>query len=166
MDGWSYVRKLMKSMRYWNYWISGFFIVFGFVLILLSRTFPIQMGTGDPGSGFWPTVLGFIIIVLSTVLLIVSRFGKSEKLSILINLSSESHSHTYAIIGMSILFCVLLYFAGFVVSLFVFCYTSMFFLGVKSRKEKILTSLIIVGSIYIIFGIILKTPLPLPIFLR
>ena len=155
----------MKSMRFWNSIVSVLFSLFGAAIIILSRTFPGDIGTGDPGSGFWPTALGTLMIALS-ILLLVEGFiipGIKEKV---LCLMSDAHKKVYGVMGLSILFCISTYLLGFLISSFLFVYLSMSMLGIQSKKEKIVTALAINLAIYLLFTVALKTILPLPIFLR
>ena len=155
----------MKSMRFWNIIVSVIFSLLGILFIFLSRNFPVNLGTGDPGSGFWPSTLGLILVFLSILLLVESFVNKRVKEK-KITLSSKEHKIVYIIMGFSVLFSVSTYFLGFIFSSFMFTYIFMSIFGVTSRKEKLLTPLSIIVLLYIVFTIMLHTTLPLPIFLR
>ncbi|MGD8114462.1 MAG: tripartite tricarboxylate transporter TctB family protein, partial [Sphaerochaetaceae bacterium] len=103
----------MKSMCWWNVVVSAVFTLLGISFILLSRNFPVDLGTGDPGSGFWPSMLGMILIFLSVLLLIESFFSRHirEKK---IDLSSHEHKIVYIVMGVSVLFCISTYLLGFI----------------------------------------------------
>ena len=152
-------------MCWWNVGVSAVFTLLGISFILLSRNFPVDLGTGDPGSGFWPSMLGMILIFLSVLLLIESFFSRHirEKK---IDLSSHEHKIVYIVMGVSVLFCISTYLLGFIFSSFMFTYIFMSIYGITNRKEKILTALGIVVLLYVVFTLMLNTALPLPIFLR
>ncbi len=152
-------------MSFWNSIVAVFFTAIGVVMIALSRQFPIDFGAGDPGSGFWPVALGTIMIALSVLLVIQSLLSPTVK-SKMVNLASEPHFKVYMVMGLSVLFCVLVYLAGFLAAALIFIYLVTGVLGDAGHKERILTALIIVAALYIIFTLVLKTSLPLPIFLR
>ncbi len=156
----------MKTMKSWNFFVSAIFILLGVAVIALSREFPIEMGKGDPGSGFWPTVLGLIMIGLGFLLVIISATSKSDKLMADLRMLSDGAKRVYWMIGLTVLFGVLMYLGGLLVALFVFVYLSMGVMDVKSKKERLLFSLILVVSVYLIFQVLLKSPLPPPIFMR
>jgi len=155
----------MKSMRFWNIIVSVIFSILGISFILLSSNFPVNLGTGDPGSGFWPSTLGLILIFLSILLLVESFISKSVKEKT-ITLSSQENKIVYIIMGASVLFCISTYYLGFIFSSFMFTYIFMSIFGITNRKEKLLTALSIVVLLYVVFTLMLKTSLPLPIFLR
>jgi hypothetical protein len=156
----------MKTMKAWNFFVSAIFILLGFATIALSSEFPIEMGKGDPGSGFWPTVLGIIIIALGIMLAIISAISKNDKLMIDLKMASPGAKRVYWMISLTMVFGVLMYFGGMLIALFIFAYLSMGLMDVKSKKERLLFSLILVGSVYLIFQVLLKSPLPPPIFMR
>ena len=156
----------MKTMKAWNFFVSAIFILLGVAIIALSREFPIEMGKGDPGSGFWPTVLGIIIIVLGLLLAMISCISKSDKLLIDLRMSSSGAKRVYWMLGLTVLFGVMMYVGGLLAALFVFVYLSMGVMDVKSKRERLLFSLVLVASVYLIFQVILKSPLPPPIFMR
>ena len=155
----------MKPMSFWNSIVAVFFAAIGVVMIALSRQFPIDFGTGDPGSGFWPVALGTIMIALSVLLFLQSLISPAVK-SKMVNLASVPNYKVYMVMGLSVLFCVLVYLAGFLAAALIFIYLVSGIIGDAGHKERILTALIIVAALYIIFTLILKTSLPLPIFLR
>ena len=68
--------------------------------------------------------------------------------------------------GLTVLFCVLMYVFGIIIAALVFIPAAMRMLGIKSLKQMLIVDFIIVLSIYIIFQLLLKTPLPAPIFMR
>ena len=156
----------MRTMRQWNFVVAVAFAALGVTAILLAREFPIRMGTGDPGSGFWPTVLGGMAVALSVLLAVVSCFGTSERLDRDLRLESGAGAMVFSLIGFAVAFLLLLYVAGILVALFLFVYATMTMIGGSSRKERLLTAFIIVAAIHVVFGMVLKTPLPEPIFWR
>ena len=155
----------MKSMSYWNIFVSAFFSVLGIMIIFLSKGFPVNPGTGDPGSGFWPVSLGIIMILLSVILFFQSLISKGIRGKVL-SMATDAHKKVYVVMGLSVLFCICTYFLGFIVASFLFIYLLMSVLGVSCIKEKTLTALLIIAALYLIFTVILKTTLPLPVFLR
>ncbi len=155
----------MKTMRFWNMIVSAVFALLGISFILLSRNFPVDLGTGDPGSGFWPSTLGLILVFLAVLLVGESFFSKQVREKELV-LLSEAQKKVYMVMGLAAVFCISTYLLGFVFSSFMFTYVLMSILGITNRKEKLITAFSIIVVIYIIFSVLLNTELPLPIFLR
>lgn len=157
---------MIKTMRAWNIVVSVSCILLGIATILLSRKFPIELGEGDPGSGFWPTVLGIIIIALGLLLIVLSILGKHTKLATDLHMSSPVALRVYWMIGLTLMFGVVMYIAGLHISLFLFVYLAMGVMGVQNKRERLLISVIFVVSVFLIFQVLLKSPLPPPIFMR
>ena len=155
----------MKSMFFWNLIVSALFSFLGAAIIFLSQSFVSNPGNGDPGSGVWPISLGIIMISLS-VLLIIQGVVSRDIRGKVVSLMTEAHRTVYVVMGLSVLFCLFTYLLGFIASAFIFIYLLMNVLGVKSQKEKLITAGLIIFSLYLIFGVILKTSLPVPIFMR
>ena len=60
----------MGNMKKANYIISAIMFLVGIGIVALASSLKIKLGEGDPGAGFWPMLLGALIIVFSAVLLI------------------------------------------------------------------------------------------------
>ena len=58
----------MTNMRKWNYIVAVIIALLGGAVIAINAQYPIEFGAGDPGAGFWPTMLGGLLIVLAVVL--------------------------------------------------------------------------------------------------
>lgn len=156
----------MKNMKQWNFVVAGLFGVFGALVIYESSKLTIDIGESDPGSGFWPFSLGLGLIALSIALVVMSIVNKEKIQSKSVNLTTAAHKRVYVMMGFGILYCVLIYFAGFYLSSLIFIPASMILLGNKDKKKIFLVTVISVVAVYVIFGILLKTQLPAPIFLR
>ena len=65
----------MTNMRKWNYIVAVVIALLGGAVIAINAQYPIEFGAGDPGAGFWPTMLGGLLIVLAvvTIILLVRR---------------------------------------------------------------------------------------------
>ena len=48
----------MTNMRKWNYIVAVIIALLGGAVIAINAQYPIEFGAGDPGAGFWPTMLG------------------------------------------------------------------------------------------------------------
>lgn len=156
----------MKTMKQWNFVIAFIAAILGIVMVTISKQFPIVLGEGDPGSGFWPTILGYLLILLAILLILTNMFGKSENKAKEIILSTPANKQVYIFMIAIVAYCILLYFLGFFIASFFFIPCAMYLMGVRDKKMMLLTSTITLVSIYIIFQVILEITLPLPLFLR
>lgn len=154
----------MDTMKKWNNIISIITALIGIVIITLANKFPIKF-EGDPGAGFWPRMLGVLLVICAIVLFIsnIIHKDKEEKKSVVLN--SDANKCVYSMMGVIVIFCVGLYVLGFYISTLIFIPTVMYLLDVRDKKLMAMTSVITVIAIYIIFGMLLKTQLPSPIFL-
>lgn len=156
----------MDNMKKWNYVISGVVALFGAAIILLASKFTVKLGVGDPGAGFWPLILGCILVFLSVIQLIRTiTHGKQEENKKVI-LNAQANKRVYIAMLIILLFCVILYFLGFYIAALFFIPAIMKLMEVKDNKKIVLTAIITVVAVYVLFGVLLKTPLPEPIFIR
>lgn len=154
----------METMKKWNNIISLITAIIGATIIALSNKFPIKSG-GDPGAGFWPLMLGALLIICAIVLFVANIIHKDKEEKKSIALNTPANKCVYSIMGIIVIFCVGLYVLGFYISTLIFIPVVMYLLDVRDKKLMIMTSVITVVAIYIIFGMLLKTQLPSPIFL-
>ena len=68
----------MGNMKKANYIISAIMFLVGIGIVALASSLKIKLGEGDPGAGFWPMLLGALIIVFSAVLLISTIKNKKK----------------------------------------------------------------------------------------
>ena len=69
----------MFVKKYGDICVSIFFLVVGIALLIGARMLP-KSAVIDIGPDFMPTVIGFIIVILSVILLIQSVKGLKEHL--------------------------------------------------------------------------------------
>lgn len=155
----------MNTMRKWNNVVSVITGLVGAFIITLAKKFPIKYG-GDPGAGFWPLMLGLLLVICAIVLFIsnIIHKDKEEKKSVVLN--SDANKCVYSMMVVIIMFCIGLYVLGFYISTLVFIPTVMYLLDTRDKKLMTITSITTVLAIYIIFGVLLKTQLPNPIFIN
>lgn len=132
-------------------------IFIGSLVIFLSRDFP-KVVSSAPGPGFFPAILGWMLIILGFILLVQTFIWKHKDISKLF--SVEKNKFIYKICGIAVIYCVLLPFIGFIVSTLLFLFVLGYILGL--RKRKFLTLFPIVGTILIvfIFEVLFQIPLP------
>lgn len=154
----------MTNMRKWNYIISVIAILLGTGVIIANAKFPIEFGNGDPGAGFWPTMLGGFLIGLG-ILLAAATTKKKEDREKTFSVTLPGNLLVYRFMVLTVLFCVVMYVGGLLLAALVFLPVAMHMLGARG-KSVIIIDLLTVAAIYIIFARMLHTPLPEPIWLR
>lgn len=156
----------MTNMKKWNYIVSLVMALAGGWVILNSMKYPVEIGTGDPGAGFWPIILGSVLILLSALLVAANLVNRKKEQSKEFTISLPANKRVYWFMGLIILFCVVIYLLGFLTAVLLFIPAAMYLLGVRNPKEMIGTSVISTAAIYVIFSLLLKTPLPKPFFME
>ncbi|MBM7840943.1 putative tricarboxylic transport membrane protein [Alkalihalobacillus xiaoxiensis] len=135
-----------------------FTIILGLFVVWQSKDYPAQVASA-PGPGIYPTVLGSILILLG-ILLIVQTIISKKREAISIAFSSKQAIFVYKIMGICILYCIALPYIGFIISSFMFVGITGYLLGQRNWLGLIITPLLVVVSIFFIFGSLFNIPLP------
>ncbi|MFU0833219.1 MAG: Tripartite tricarboxylate transporter TctB family [Oscillospiraceae bacterium] len=156
----------MTNMKKWNYIVSLVMALIGGFVILMSLQYPVTLGTGDPGAGFWPIALGAVLILLSLILTVANTVNGEKEKQKEFTISLPANVRVYWFMALITLFCIVMNLLGFLISVLLFIPVSMYLLGVRNVKEMVLTSIITTTAIYVVFSMLLKTSLPMPFFMR
>ena len=156
----------MGNMKKANYIISVIMLLIGVGIVALASSLKIKLGEGDPGAGFWPRMLGVLIIVFSVCLLFSTIKNKEKLEAKTFTIATPANIRVYILFGIIILFCLILYFLGFYVGALLFIPAVMYLLEVRSVKKIVLTTVITLAAIYVLFGMLLNITLPAPIFMK
>lgn len=156
----------MGNMKKANYIISAIMFLVGLGIVVMSSSLKIQIGDGDPGAGFWPMLLGALIIIFAVGLAISTLKNKKMLEEKTFTISTPANMRVYILFGVIVLFCVILYFLGFYIGALLFIPAVMYLLKVRSVKKIVLTTVITLAAVYVLFGVLLNISLPDPIFMR
>ena len=156
----------MGNMKKANYIISAIMFLVGLGIVVMSSSLKIQIGDGDPGAGFWPMLLGALIIIFAVGLAISTLKNKKMLEEKTFTISTPANMRVYILFGVIVLFCVILYFLGFYIGALLFIPAVMYLLEVRSVKKIVLTTEITLAAVYVLFGVLLNISLPDPIFMR
>ncbi len=156
----------MGNMKKANYIISAIMFLVGLGIVVMSSSLKIQIGDGDPGAGFWPMLLGALIIIFAVGLAISTWKNKKMLEEKTFTISTPANMRVYILFGVIVLFCVILYFLGFYIGALLFIPAVMYLLEVRSVKKIVLTTVITLAAVYVLFGVLLNISLPDPIFMR
>ena len=110
----------MGNMKKANYIISVIMLLIGVGIVALASSLKIKLGEGDPGAGFWPMMLGVLIIVFSVCLLFSTIKNKEKLEAKAFTIATPANIRVYILFGIIILFCLILYFLGFYVGALLF----------------------------------------------
>ena len=155
----------MTNMRKWNYIVAVIIALLGGAVIAINAQYPIEFGVGDPGAGFWPTMLGGLLIVLAVVLAVMTTKNKDKESSKTFSISLPANFLVYQFMGLTVLFCVVMYFLGLIVAALLFIPVAAYMLGARGKGMFILDVLFVL-ALYVVFVKLLHTPIPEPIWLR
>ena len=156
----------MGNMKKANYIISAIMFLVGLGIVVMSSSLKIQIGDGDPGAGFWPMLLGALIIIFAVGLAISTLKNKKMLEEKTFTISTPANMRVYILFGVIVLFCVILYFLGFYIGALLFIPAVMYLLEVRSVKKIVLTTVLTLAAVYVLFGVLLNISLPDPIFMR
>lgn len=155
----------MSNMKKWNYIIAVVVAALGAGVIALSSKFPVTLGEGDPGAGFWPMILGGCLILTAVILLYVNIRHKDREEAKTFALTLPANLMVYKFMALTVAFCVVMYVLGLLVAAFLFVPVAMYMLGARGKMILIIDVIFIV-ALYVIFMRVLHTPFPEPIWMR
>jgi putative tricarboxylic transport membrane protein len=149
-------------MKKYNNIVSGLFILVGIGMIYFTRNFKYG-GLSDIGGGFFPKVIGAILILLS-VLQIVDTTRKPEP-ERTIDFSSIGMKKVLQASVLMMAYCVIIRFLGFMISTGLMVICCMRLMQVRDWKKIFAITVGILVFVEIVFEMILHTQLPGPILI-
>jgi hypothetical protein len=156
----------MDNMKKCNYVISAVSAVLGISIMFMSKQLSIDFTKYGPGAGFWPFILGLLLALIGVLLIITTIVNKKKLEAIPVVLNETGNKKVYIMMGIITVFCVFLSILGFYISILLFLPVNMLLMGIKNKKKIVLSTLIIIVSVYVVFELVLKTTLPKPFFLE
>ncbi len=110
-------------------------------------------------------MLGGLLIVLAVVLAVMTTKNKDKESSKTFSISLPANFLVYQFMGLTVLFCVVMYFLGLIVAALLFIPVAAYMLGARGKGMFILDVLFVL-ALYVVFVKLLHTPIPEPIWLR
>lgn len=147
------------TVKKYNVFAAMLFIAIGIYVIQYSNRFDDYINE-TPGPGFWPRMLGVLLIVVSSLLLLTTLFSKKEVAAHLLDFKSKGLQQVVKLFGVMVLFGMGLNYVGFILSSLIFVVLVMWVMGVRSPLKLTITSLSITTSIYVIFAVALGLIIP------
>lgn len=153
-------------MKKWDIGLAAFFIVFAVSIFVSTNEYAVNSGY-DPGAAFWPRLLAVILVLLSVIMVIQTMIGggRSAEQTQPVDFKAPRMKRVYIMIGVFAGFTVLLVYLGFIIASLLFIPSVMFLLGERKALNIILTSLLLTGSVYFLFTVLLRITLPQPFFM-
>ena len=144
-------------MKRSNLFSGIFWGAFGVLLFFWATRYEIRSLT-NPGPGFWPLILGVLLVLLSLILLLGKRQGSS-----LIVHKTPVHMGYSRVICTVFIFLIAIYIfekVGYLLTVFFFVVSLMWGVGVKSWKRIAFTAFLSSLGVFFLFVFLLKQPLP------
>lgn len=129
--------------------ISIFFITFGVIV------FGFWDETAGPLSGFFPAIIGSVLLLVS-IISIVTSFGDKKE--------AKFYSSEFYIIIAAVITFLMGYLIGFMPSLFIFLISWMKIIEKSSWKQSLLLSVSVTTALFAIFSIWLEISFPKGLF--
>ena len=156
----------MLTMKTCNLIVAALTLLIGCLIAWVSYGYGIAMSVFGPEAGFWPFFLG-LGLVITALLIFFDTFKRSAQLSSEeIIFISPSNASAYRMMGLVIVYVLLLQLLGFYLDSLLFMITAMYMLGVRSRLLLAGVSVLFLGFVYVLFGMILGITLPVPFFME
>lgn len=144
-------------MKKYNYGVAAVLVFIGAAMIYLTKDF-YYGGLSDIGGGFFPKMLGWILIALSG-LMAVDTGIKPETEKTIDFASSEMH-RVLRMLAVLFVFCLILKFLGFYIGMLFLVPVCAFSMGERSIPKLAVITICMEVFVYVIFEMILHTGLP------
>lgn len=152
-------------MRKYNILIGLFSLLFGVLILYLSRNMAMFDEYGVPGERFWPFGLACLFIALG-ILQWISVFIHRAAADRDIDFSSPGVRRAYVLSLVAIVYAIALGYLGFAISSLLFIPATMVLMNEKRPWYIALTSIVMVIVIWLFFTQLFNSPLPVPEFLE
>ena len=156
----------MNNMAVCNYIVGVLGAVIGGLIMQAAAAFPLQFTENGPGPGFWPFSLGAVLCAVAVFLLLYTFANKTDLAGEQVALTTTGNKRVYMMMGLVVLFCVLLNLLGFYLAAVVLIPLIMRLMDYRNTKVIALTTVLTLVFIFLVFGLLLHTQLPQPIFLQ
>ena len=156
----------MNNMAVCNYIVGVLGAVIGGLIMQAAAAFPLQFTENGPGPGFWPFSLGAVLCAVAVFLLLYTFYNKTDLAGVHVTLTTTGNKRVYMMMGLVVLFCVLLNLLGFYLAAAVLIPLIMRLMDYRNTKVIALTTVLTLVFIFLVFGLLLHTQLPQPIFLQ
>lgn len=144
-------------MKKYNLIAAAVFALVGVGMIVSIRGFEYN-GLSEIGAGFWPRVLGILMILFSAAYAVETLCGKEEPVSI--DFKSEGLRRVYGMCGILLVFAILIKVLGFFCGAAFFIPSCMWVFGERSKKKIFVITAGVVLFVYVVFVALLQIGLP------
>lgn len=153
-------------MRKMNILVGAFSVLFGLLILYLSKDMSMFDEYGVPGERFWPYGLAWLFIGLGVLQWIEVAVRRLSLVDATVDLGSISVRRAYLVAVVLALYGVLLNYAGFIIASVVLIPVLMWMMGERRPGFIAVMTVAIVAVIYVSFTLIFNSPLPISEFLE
>lgn len=150
----------MNNMLLCNYIVGVLGAVIGGMIMKASATFPMEFTENGPGPGFWPFSLGAALLATAVFLLAYSLLHKDELRKQEVRLNTVGNKRVYMMMGLVVIFTGLIEVLGFYLAAALMIPAVMKLMDYHNYKYIAVTTACTVAFIYVVFGMVLRTPMP------
>ncbi len=156
----------MTNMKKCNYVISIIAAVLGLFILFASSGLGIGFKQkGGIEAGTWPAIMGAVLVTAAIILLLMTLMNRKKYEEMGVVLGLPANKRVYLIMGVFVVYCVILRLLGLYLSILVLIPTIMFVLGERNKKKMAIVTIGTGLGIFLIFGLLLGTSLPQPIWM-
>ncbi len=146
-------------MKKANIMVGFLGILLGGYVIYASAGFPENLSAVDPGSAYFPTLMGYFLVVLCLILIALSLMGKGADIYEVLQITPGIKRAGLGIMLFAA-YCVLFKPLGFILDTILFCYICMLLLQNRKYIQMLIVSVTTSVSIYFVFASLLGAKLP------
>lgn len=142
--------------------VNSFLLLLSLLYTICARGYSFGTLTA-PKTGFLPQLVGFIAIIVSGYLLVLSLLGKGDAKTIKMNCDFRR----LALLVLTMIFYIVLFKPlGYLISTILLLIITMKIGQVKGWKAPVIVSIITAIFFYMVFKMFLSVPLPTGMFLK
>lgn len=149
-------------MRQSNVIVAALSILLGLTILWLASDLTHFDDSGVPGEAFWPSVIAWLFIALGAIQGIEVAFVSSAHVGRTVDLHSQPVRIAFVGAIIAILYAVLLTYVGFIAATVVFIPALMLLMGARNPLQISLTTIGVIGVIWVFFVLIFNNELPPP----
>ena len=132
-------------------------LVFGSVVVIESRRLGAGWSSDGPGAGYFPFIIGVIIVVSSLGMLFQALLGKNRKASIFVD--SEQLRRVLSVLLPAMAYVLVIAFLGMYIASAVYIALFMIVLGKYPWPRSAVAALVIMTLLFFMFEVWFKVPL-------
>lgn len=140
--------------------IAGFLgILLGGYVVYTAAGYPENLSAVDPGSAYFPTLIGYFLIVLCLILIALSLMGRGADINEVIQITPGIRRAGLGVVLFTV-YCALFRPLGFILDTILFCFTCMLLLQNRKYIQMLIVSMTTSVAIYFVFASLLGAKLP------